>query len=230
MPPPGETGFAGFLLDYFGFLPLFPLMFRLKAENLSKRFGPRKVFSKLSFDLTTGSSLAIVGPNGSGKSTLIKTLLAQFHPTKGKVQFFGDDVELDQDQIRAISSFVAPYLNFYDHLTGEENLRFFTTVGGFHVTGKEYDRVLSSVGLEGRGVDLVAGYSSGMKQRLKYAAAVLKKPEFLFLDEPTSNLDEDGKQFVFDLVHDMRKTSIIILATNETEEYQLADQICRVDQ
>lgn len=205
------------------------MMFNLNAIDLSKRFDTRKVFSKIDFRLTTGQSLAAVGPNGSGKSTLLKVLLALLRPTRGTVEYVRDGKPMDEAQIRAHTSFVSPYLNLYDHLTAEENLRFFATVAGGHITGKEVNALLSRVGLEGRGEDYVLGYSSGMKQRLKYAVALIGKPAFLFLDEPTSNLDEAGKKIVVDIIEEHRSKSILIIATNEKEEYRFAEQLCRLD-
>lgn len=204
-------------------------MYSLIVENLGKRFGERKVFSKINFELHSGDSIAIVGSNGSGKSTLLKVILSLLTPTRGKVLYKEDELILDEDNFRSYISFVSPYLNLYDHLTAEENLVFFSTVAGFTVTGKEINALLAKVGLEGRGMDYVVGYSSGMKQRLKYAVALLKKPEFLFLDEPTSNLDDAGKKIVFDIVEEYRKDSIILVATNEKEEYELAKDVIRLN-
>ena len=113
---------------------------------------------------------------------------------------------------------ISPYLNLYDQLTAEENLKFFSTVSGLNITGKEIEALLVRVGLGGRGMDYVGGYSSGMKQRLKYATALLKNPGFLFLDEPTSNLDDDGKQIVFDIIKEYKPQSIVIIATNDKED------------
>lgn len=205
-------------------------MYRIEVDNLGKRFGERKVFSKISFDLKAGESIAIVGRNGSGKSTLLKVLLSLLIPTRGSVLYLKDSEPMDEAQIRQSVSFVAPYLNLYDHLTAEENIKFFTAMTGDSITGKEINNLMERVGLEGRGMDFVYGYSSGMKQRLKYAVALLKKPSFLFLDEPTSNLDDDGKKIVFDLIEEYRQNAIIIVATNENEEYNLAQRQCRVDQ
>jgi heme exporter protein A len=204
-------------------------MYRIEVDNLGKRFGERVVFSKINFQLTTGHSMAVVGRNGSGKSTLLKVMLSLLTPSKGKVLFYQDDQAMDDANIRSTVSFVSPYLNLYDHLTAEENLKFFATVAGGNITGKDINRLLEKVGLEGRGMDFVYGYSSGMKQRLKYAVALLKDPKFLFLDEPTSNLDDDGKKIVVDLLDIYRKNSIIVIATNEKEEYALAERQCRVD-
>ena len=203
-------------------------MHRLVADHLFKRFGSRKVINDISFELKSGESIAVVGPNGSGKSTLLMMLLSALHPTKGTISYFEDDARLDDTAIRAKTSLVSPYLNLYDTLTAEENLVFFTTVSGCHITGKETNALLAKVGLEGRGNDQVGAYSSGMKQRLKYAVALVNKPAFLFLDEPTSNLDDAGKQIVHEVIEEYRQQAIIVIATNEKEEQSYAGQLCRI--
>jgi heme exporter protein A len=210
-------------------MPFFSSMYSISASSLGKRFGDRKVFSEISLSLRTGQSLAITGRNGSGKSTLLSILLGIVRPTRGEVRFRCDGDLLDDALIRATASLVSPYLNLYDQLSGEENLSFFATLSGVNLTGKEVDALLVQVGLEGRGVDLVGTYSSGMKQRLKYAAALLKDPAYLFLDEPTANLDTDGKQIVQKIIDDRRASSVILIATNEEAEYSLADEVLRLD-
>lgn len=204
-------------------------MHSLTVTDLAKRFGSRKVFSDISFDLNTGDTLAIVGPNGSGKTTLVMTLLRGFYPTRGSITFSEDNTALDEDELRSQTALVAPYLNLYDRLSAEENIVFFATVSGTAITGKQINRMLERVGLEGRGPDAVGSYSSGMKQRLKYAVALLLDPAFLFLDEPTSNLDESGKAIVFNIIEEFRNSKIIIIATNEPEEQRLASTVCRVN-
>ena len=203
-------------------------MHRLIAQSLAKRFGALAVFSDISFELQSGQSLAVVGPNGSGKSTLLMLLLGMYQPTRGAVVFKDGDALMDEDAIRRKSALVSPYLSLYDNLTAEENLVFLVTVSGGNVTGKRINELLSLVGLEGRGMDPVGSYSSGMKQRLKYAAALVKEPAFLFLDEPMSNLDDQGKQMVRDVIEQLRGQAVIVLGTNEQEDYGLADGICRV--
>lgn len=203
-------------------------MFRIKVESASKRFGPRKVFADINFDLKTGDSLAIVGRNGSGKSTLMLCLLRQYLLTKGTLKYFENDKELENDSLKGRIGFVSPYLNYYTQLSAEENIRFIATIRGINVTGKEINALLVKVGLEGRGSDLVGEYSSGMYQRLKYAIAMLDEPAFLFLDEPSSNLDSDGKEIVKQIIDEHRAGCIIVIATNEQEEYSLAAKQCRV--
>jgi heme exporter protein A len=205
-------------------------MYSLTVSNLSKRFGARKVLTNVSFSLSTGESIAITGRNGSGKTTLLMTLLASHHPNAGTVEYALDGKRLGDDDVRRLTSLVGPYLNLYDQLTAEENLRFFSTVAGLTITGKQVNQLLARVGLEGRGNDLVRTYSSGMKQRLKYAVAVLKEPAYLFLDEPGSNLDSAGKKIVAEFIEEYRTKSIIVIATNEQEEYGFARAVCSLSE
>jgi len=202
----------------------------IKVENLGKNFGERKVISSLNLELRQGESVAITGPNGSGKTTLLKLLLALLRPSSGKVTYYDDDRVLSREELRHRISFVSPYLSLYDQLSAEENLQFFTAVRGGNITGKDIDSLLLKVGLVGRGMDLVSEYSTGMKQRLKYAVALSSKPDFLLIDEPSSGLDDSGKAMMTALIEEQRSGSIIIIATNEKEEYSLASQQCRLDQ
>jgi heme exporter protein A len=203
-------------------------MLKLEADNIAKWFGERKVFDNISFSLVPGQSLAVIGPNGSGKTTLLRTIIGLTRPTRGKVSFLKDEKKLDFNDYRKSLSLVAPYLSLYGSLTARENLQFLSRVDGHNIKNDLIDNMLEQVGLEGRGDDYVAEYSSGMQQRLKYAAALLKNPQVLLLDEPTANLDDAGKKKVFDLIKTYRPDSILIIATNEKEEYSLAESICQL--
>jgi len=205
-------------------------MYTLTADNLGKRFGTRKVFADVYLQLQTGQSLALTGHNGTGKSTLVMLLLGIYAATRGSIIYACDDRPLEEREIRDSVALVSPYLNLYDQLSAEENLVFLATLIDRNLTGKMIDTLLAQVGLEGRGSDLVGTYSSGMKQRLKYAAALMKNPDYLFLDEPTSNLDAEGKQIVTQIIESRRSESIIIMATNEEQEYALADGILQLSQ
>ena len=205
-------------------------MLAIKVESLKKNFGERKVITSLNLELRQGESVAITGPNGSGKTTLLKLLLSLLRPSSGKITYYDNDRVLSREELRHRISFVSPYLSLYDQLSAEENLQFFTAVRGGNITGKEIDSQLLRVGLEGRGMDLVSDYSTGMKQRLKYAVALSNKPDFLLIDEPSSGLDDSGKAMMTGLIEEQRSGSIIIIATNEKEEYSLASRQCRLDQ
>ncbi len=203
-------------------------MLKLDVNNLGKRFGARAVFEDISFSLECGQSLAVTGPNGSGKSTLLRLITGLLVPSSGKVNFTENKKKLDFDQYRKRLAIVAPYLSLYSSLTAAENLKFFAEVDGRRVERNDIDNLLAEVGLDGRADDFVSAYSSGMLQRLKYAVALLKNPDILIVDEPTVNLDENGKGIVRDIISARRKNAIVIIATNEKEDYPLADNICQL--
>jgi len=199
-------------------------MVKITAQNLARKFGFRGIFKDISFDVTSPSALVISGPNGSGKSTLLKIIAGILAPTSGTVSFQSDNHPLKPDQLRTQMVYIAPEMNFYDDLTGLENIRFYASVSGDRFTSDEYLTALKNAGLDSRGDDFVKGYSSGMKMRLKYALAFLKKPAILMLDEPSTNLDREGKTLVYRLMEEQRKMGLLIYATNEENELGFADE------
>jgi heme exporter protein A len=204
-------------------------MYKLEVENLFRSFGPRRVLRDISFSLQTGDSLAVIGRNGSGKSTLLHILAGLTAPTRGKITFSCNDEKIDRREAKKRLSYVGPELTLYDSLTAIENLEFFATMRGISLDQALIQKILDMVGLEGRGDDYYRGYSSGMKQRLKYATALLNDPDYLLLDEPTSNLDEEGKKIVSQVITRQKENGILIIATNEKEEYDFARKRYRLD-
>jgi len=203
-------------------------MLELSAENLSMRFGSRSVFRDIAFDLKVGQALAVFGPNGSGKTTLLHLIAGLARPTGGEVGFREDGRKLDFDDFRRRMALVAPYLALYESLTALENLKFLATVTGRVAADDELLQYLDIVGLADRGGDTVGVYSSGMKQRLRYAAALLKEPEVFLIDEPGVNLDEAGRTLVYRLIREKASSAIVVVATNEREECSLAGEICQL--
>ena len=168
------------------------------ASGLSKFFGALKVFSNLDFSISAGEVMVVAGPNGSGKSTLLKIAAGLLSPSGGRLEFRDAMEVIQKENRRRFLYMVSPDLSFYEELTARENLHFFLSL-----LGRKTEKVaetLSRVGLEGREDDEVAGFSLGMRQRLKYALAFLLEPKFLLLDEPTANLDESGIRIVTDLL------------------------------
>ena len=202
-------------------------MINIAAEKLSMRFGLRGVFKDISFELKSPSSMTVTGPNGSGKSTLLKIIAGLLIPTSGKVRIKSNSDELKGEEQKKLMAMVSPEMNFYDELTGAENLEFFMKASGFLAASEDIIESLIKVGLEGRGDDYLKGYSSGMRMRLKYALAILKQPEILIIDEPSTNLDINGKTIVYDLMNEHKKNGILIFATNEDDEISIAKE--RID-
>lgn len=140
---------------------------KLTLAGLAKSYPDRPVFSEISAEVEFGRRLMVTGPNGSGKSTLIRIICGFIRPTKGTVVFDLDSEKLSRIDIRPHVGLVSPDLVLYDELTANENLAFFAGVAGTNLEESELPDRLESVGLAGRGHDLVGSYSSGMKQRLK---------------------------------------------------------------
>jgi len=203
---------------------------QLRVRELKKTFNNRLVFNKLNFDLNSGDRFVVTGKNGSGKSTLIKILGGVLTETAGEIGYFVDNKKIDRENFYKIVGLVSPYLVLYDEFTAFENLSLFSKIRGMKISDEVINEILKRVGLFERRNDLVRTYSSGMKQRMKYASAILHDPLVLLLDEPTSNLDQDGKNFVDELIFNFRKDGIVIVATNETQDFKYGEKIINLDE
>ena len=197
-------------------------MLSIELENISKWFGERRVFENINLKLESPSSLAIIGPNGSGKSTLLKIICGLIRPTQGKVRIKVDGQEIKPEDQPAFFSLVAADVELYEELTALENLKFFTGLRDFKSSTTEMNQKLEAVGLKDRGQEPIGAFSSGMKQRLKYAVALSSYPKILILDEPSSNLDEEGVFLMEKIIEEQKKVGMVILATNDLKETQYA--------
>jgi len=194
----------------------------LKAVNLSRKFDRRPIFKNVNFELRPGSATAITGRNGSGKSTLIKIIANLLIQSSGTIDLYDGSTKIKKEAVYRYMGFVSPYLNLYDEFSGYENLKIISDIRG---SGHgNIDNVLKRVGLFNRRDDLLKIYSSGMKQRLKIAFAILHDPQILLLDEPTSNLDLEGISVVDDISNEYKKDRILIIATNDAHERSLCDR------
>ncbi len=198
--------------------------FSLQLEGVSRRFGPRIICADVSLSLQQGDCLAVVGPNGSGKSTFLKMLGGLLRPDSGTISYFNQGQTVRREHWFSYVSLVAPDLALYAELTARENLTFFNKIGGWGKSGDDLLTLIDDLGLGGRADDLVGTFSSGMKQRLKYAAALVKDPPLLLLDEPTSNFDEAGRAIFIKILNQCRSTGIVVIATNDAQEAEFAGQ------
>lgn len=188
------------------------------AKDLRKDFNRRPVFSGVTFDLKNGDTLAVSGRNGSGKSTLLKIIASLISPSAGSFTMsVGGTAVADRFMFRHIGM-VAPYLQVYEEFTALENLQMIDRIRGGSHAAAEYERLLAMVSLDRRRHDFVRTFSSGMKQRLKYALAWMDRPPLLLLDEPRTNLDAEGIAMALSMVEEQRKDGIVIIATNEQED------------
>jgi heme exporter protein A len=192
----------------------------LKCTNISKRYNGKIIFKDVNISLTEKSSLVITGRNGSGKSTLLKVISQLIRLDKGKIELDVNGEKISREKFFNKIGFFSPYINLYDELTGFENLDFFYDIKVEKKEGKNeiIKELLEKVGLYKRRDDLIRNYSSGMRQRLKLAFSVLNNPQLLLMDEPRTNLDEEGISVVYKIAEEQKNRGILILATNEAED------------
>jgi heme exporter protein A len=202
--------------------------FKLSLAGLGHRFGRQKLFSDLNLEVESPVSLCVAGRNGSGKSTLLRILAGMMEPTRGKVTWSRGNTVLDRAGLRNHLGFISPDVRLYGELTLMENLQFFARLRHVSHARSDLDSCLDEYGLAGHGHKLLATLSSGQKQRAKYIASTIHRPAILMLDEPTSNLDRSGREAVASVVQAQRERGILVVATNEEEEYEFGDHIVQL--
>ncbi|MHB8579675.1 MAG: ABC transporter ATP-binding protein [Ignavibacteriaceae bacterium] len=193
----------------------------LQVKNVSKFFGRRLIFKDMTFEINNNGILGISGDNGSGKSTLVKIIAGISSPSSGKIVHQDQGKEIIPEKLHNYIGFVSPYLVLYEEFSAYENLSFFSNIRGIKFNAERADFLLEKLLLFKRKDDLVKTYSSGMKQRLKFIFALIHSPSLIILDEPTSNLDSNGKDTVYQLVDTESKTNIIIIASNEQSDLNI---------
>ena len=199
----------------------------LSAENLSKSFSGASLFEAISFEAGPGL-LAVAGPNGSGKTTLLKILAGLLSPSAGRVRVARDGRDLSRAARRQAVGWAGPDLALYGELTGEENLRFFRKAAGLSADEGWIRTRLADTGLTAEAAGRrVGAYSTGMRQRLRLAFALLFDPPVLILDEPYSGLDTSGRDVVRRVVAEARARGAVILASNDERDFENAER--RID-
>jgi ABC-type multidrug transport system ATPase subunit len=195
----------------------------IQTRGLTKHFGSVRAVDGVDLTVRRSEVFGFLGPNGSGKTTTIGMLLGLIHPTAGEVKLFGEAVSPEQTRpLRRVGSLVgAPGLIPY--LSGRDNLQVLARLNP-QVKNGQVDAVFARTGLTDASQRKVAGYSTGMKQRLGLAAALLHQPELLILDEPTNGLDPAGMREVRDLIGSLAAQEVtVFLSSHLLHE---VEQIC----
>jgi len=172
----------------------------LRAEGVTKRFGPRTALADVSLTLDSGAHVAVHGPNGSGKTTLLRVLAGLSRPNEGRVALDGSDVYAREMDSTGAIGYLGHASMLYEDLTARENLAFHATLWG--LPERRIDEVLDLVGLADRERGYPREFSHGMTKRLSLARAILPDPPILLLDEPFTGLDSQSRETLVSLFED----------------------------
>ena len=199
----------------------------LEVQNLAKSYGGVPLFSGLTFSVEAGLT-AVQGRNGSGKTTLVKILSSLLRPSAGEVRLRLGDRELAGDEKRLAIGWAGLDLAFYEDFSARENLIFFRRAAGRPAPPREIDALLTGVGLVQAANQRVGAFSTGMKQRLRIAFALLFDPPILLLDEPMAGLDAEGRQIVQAVIGQRRRSGAVVLASNDERDFVEPEQVVRL--
>lgn len=200
--------------------------YAIEAEQLTKKFGSFTAVDHISFQIPKGKIFGFLGPNGSGKSTTIRMLCGVLAPTSGSGHVMGLDIVRDTERIRQNLGYMSQRFSLYEDLTVEENLDFY---GGIYGLGKETVNerkrdLIMMASLEGKEKSLAGSLSGGWKQRLALGCALIHKPEFLVLDEPTAGVDPVSRRIFWEIIHELSSQGITILvSTHYMDEAESCD-------
>jgi ABC-type multidrug transport system ATPase subunit len=199
---------------------------RIEASNIGKRYNRDWIFKGISISVNSCSTLAITGANGSGKSTLLQVLSSLTVPTTGTVSFFSGSEKADDTELYRQISYVSPYQEIIEEMTLSELLEFHQSFKQLSI--KESKSFAEYCGINKGQNKEIRHFSSGMKQRVKLGLALLSDTSLLFLDEPTSNLDEQGSNWYVDEITKLIGKKTIVVASNIYEEYAFAEQVLKI--
>jgi ABC-2 type transport system ATP-binding protein len=202
----------------------------VRARGLVKRYKEVLAVDHIDLNVQTGDVYGFLGPNGAGKTTTLRMALGLIMPTEGTVELFGrDPLRHGARALEGVAGFVeAP--RFYPYLTGRKNLELLAALDGDGAS-ERIEEVLEIVELAPRGKHRVGGYSHGMRQRLGIAAALLRRPRLLILDEPATGLDPAGMRDMRLLIRRLADDGItVLLSSHQLPEVQeLCDRVAIVD-
>jgi ABC-2 type transport system ATP-binding protein len=192
----------------------------LQVRDLVKHFGEVTALDGVSFDVKEGEIFGLLGPNGAGKTTLLSIVSCLLEPTAGEARILDRAVRRSDRELRRHIGIVPQELAIYSELSARENLLFFGGLYGMRGADLEGSVVgiLKAVGLEDRGRQRAGTFSGGMKRRLNLGAALVHRPQLLLLDEPTTGVDPQSRNHIFEEVRGLNAQGVTIVYTSHYME------------
>ncbi|MDH6627357.1 ABC-2 type transport system ATP-binding protein [Streptomyces sp. LBL] len=201
------------------------------SEGLEKRFGAVQALRGLDLAVASGTVCGVLGPNGAGKTTAVRLLTTLLRPDAGSARVAGHDLVREAAAVRTKIGVTGQYASVDGDLTGRQNLRLFARLHRVRGPAGRAGELLDRFGLTEAADRPAATYSGGMRRRLDLAASLIRRPEVLFLDEPTTGLDPASRNLIHSAVRDLTADGTTVLLTTQylEEADQLADDIALVD-
>ena len=202
----------------------------IKVHQISKRFGNKTALNQIEFNVDKGEIFGFLGPSGAGKTTLINILTGQLKADEGTTELLGKETKNLAPEDLAHIGLVGDSSGYYEKLSLEKNLIVYAKIYG--LPNSRVDEVLEQVGLLDSKKVIAEKLSTGMRQRMFLARALLNKPELLFLDEPTSGLDPMTSQKIHRLLNVLKEsgTTIFLTTHDMVEATEMCDRISLLNQ
>ncbi len=205
----------------------------IEAEGLVKTFGPVRALDGIDFVARQGSVFGLLGPNGAGKTTAIRVLSTLLRPDSGRASVGGYDVLHQPREVRRLIGLTGQYAAVDELLSGQENLYMIGRLLGYRAADARARarELLESFDLAESATKLVKAYSGGMRRRLDLAVSLVGRPQFLYLDEPTTGLDPRSRRELWDMIRGLVAGGTTVLLTTQylEEADRLADEIVVID-
>ncbi len=201
---------------------------KIILENIGRRFNREWIFRNVNHTFESGKSYAILGANGSGKSTLLQVISGSLTSSEGSVNYFQNNKLLEIESVYPDLSLAAPYLELIEEFSLSEHIDFHFQFKNYR-PGYNKKTLISLLNLQHSEHKALKNFSSGMKQRVKLALAFCSDTQVLLLDEPTSNLDQQGVDWYLSLIEQFSTDRLVVVCSNQEHEYAFCDEWLRVE-
>lgn len=196
---------------------------KINLDHIGRRFNREWIFKNVNYEFISGQTYAILGANGAGKSTLLQVISGSLTSSEGVIHYFKDDKEIDQEEVYTYQSIAAPYLELIEEFTLSELIDFHFQFKNYR-KGFDKQELIALLGLKKSEFKPIKYFSSGMKQRVKLAFAFCSDTNILLLDEPSSNLDQQGLEWYLELCSHLCSDRLVIICSNQEQEYSFCQQ------